>query len=729
MSNLPEAPAGRNPAVLAPNASDVLPAYLREMKRWTAWKYLPPKKPGAKPAKFPRSLTNDANTWRSLGDALKEAAGGGVGFMMLGANSLVGIDLDGCVDPTTGATTPFATALLAACQDTYAELSPSGKGVRLFALAPPDARIPEFLSATHGVECYVGKSSRFLTVTGNVLEGRAGKLAEIPAAALKMLAPLATAGTTNEVEIKLPVPLLERAADWKALFDKRLPYQKVKQEWQDYLERGDIPGARSEKSFGLACRLLECRYVADEVFAILLSAPGSWEAALDKRDQDVNRARALIWADIGRAQKIVRADTVDTQARVDSWSGLGLRTVLKAKRVTVERSQMNAMRILTDHEDWRGRIALDITSGRVLLDHKPLDDHRFFEMQEKVSNFVAWEPANMRQWWADVARAVAETNPINPREAELRAFRWDGVERLDTWFVDHVADEDDPLNRMLGRMWLLSCVARWVDPGCKVDTVLVLQGVEGARKNTFYEIVAGGADRVVACEGMEREDKLVLAKAWLAEMPEASIFRKADRNRLKGFITRPIDDFRPPYAANPGSWKRGFVLVSTSNSFELFNTDQDGLRRFWPVWVKSKIDYKWIEAHREQLLAEAVFCYDLGEQWWFEETPQALKERVEFAVESTALDEAVQRLVEQQVGKGGLSMVDAIAELNAILGQRPRDRDVSTALVKHGVRQRRSATSRFWLHPAWARPGANAEADIIPIRKTAKPGGVEEVLS
>jgi predicted P-loop ATPase len=709
-----------------------LPVLMREMKRWTTWKFIPPKKPGGKPGKFPRSLTNDHHTWRTFEDALHEAAShpGGIGFMMLGAHSLVGIDLDGCISET-GAPSPFAAALLAALPETYAELSPSGKGIRLFALAPPDAKVPEFLNNAHGVECYIGKSARFLTVTGQVLDSREGKLAELSAEALKMLAPLATgpASIVTEVEIKLPVPQIERAAEWKALFDSRLAYKHVKRDWQDYLERGDIPGARSEKSFGLACKLLESRYNAEEIFAILHSAPGSWEAALDKRDQDATRARALIWADIGRAQKIVRADETDMQARVDTWAGLGLRTVLKNKRVTVERSQMNAMRILTDHEDWRGRVALDITTGRVLLDLAPMDDGRFFELQEKVSNFVGWEPANMRQWWADAIRAVAEKNPINPREAELRALKWDGVERLDTWFTDHVADEDTPLDRKLGRMWLISCVARWMDPGCKVDTVLVLQGVEGARKNTFYEIIAGAADRVVAVEGMEREDKLVLAKAWIAEMPESHIFRKADRNRLKGFITRPIDDFRPPYAANPLSVKRGFVLVSTSNSYELFNNDQDGLRRFWPVWVRKVIDYKWVEQYREQLLAEAVLCYDLGEEWWFEETPKALKERVEFAVESTALDEAVQRLITAQVGKGGLSMVEVLVELGAILGVRPRDREVGTILMKHNVRPRRSNSCRFWLHPSWARPGVAGEADVIFLRTVKPAADVDEVVS
>jgi putative DNA primase/helicase len=369
--------------------------------------------------------------------------------------------------------------------------------------------------------------------------------------------------------------------------------------------------------------------------------------------------------------------------------------------VRPERSQQNAVRILAEHPEWRGRFALDITSGRVLLDSTALDDARFFEMQEKVSNYALWPPYANRQWWGDVVRAVGEKNPLNPREAELRALQWDGVERLDDWFVDHVAAEDCPLNRQLGRMWLLSMVARWANPGCKCDTVMVLQGVEGARKNTLLEVIAGAPDRVVAFEGMEREDKLQLAKAWIAELPEASIFKKADRLRLAGFLSRPIDDFRPPYAAASGSWKRGFVFAASSNFEELFQHDQNGLRRFWPCWVKPRIDYEWVAKFRDQLFAEAVLCYDLGETWWFDVTPQALLERVSYSMETTAVDEALMTLVVKQAGKGRLTLNEILFELGSTLGHRPRDRDVAAMLWKHGIRKSRASTHRGWAHPSW----------------------------
>lgn len=719
MTNVLDIPVARNP--------HVVPAYLRELKRWTAWTLVPPSSPGKKPAKKPLSLTNDSQTWRTFEQALLEASGrAGIGFQMMGAATLAGIDLDGCLDPTTGAVSAFAQSLLDALPDTYAEITPSGKGLRLFARLPEGARITEFLNRQHGVECYLGRSARFLTVTGNVLPGREGLLGELSINAARLLSQFASTGDVNEVEVRLPVPTVERLVNWREMLDARCPFSRLRKEWKEFLEQGDLPGVRSERTFAIACHLLKARYNAEEVFAFLIGSPGVWEAALDKRDQDVTRARALVWADIGRAQKVLRSEDTGLQERVDDWSALGLRTEVKGKRVMVQRSQMNMVRILTEHPEWKNRVALDVTTGRVLLDATPMDDVRFFEMQEKLCVYSGWEPTATRQWWSDAVRAVADANPVNPREQELRSLTWDGTQRLNTWFTEWVAADDDALNRDLGRKWLISCVARWLDPGCKCDTVLVLQGQEGARKNTFFEIVAGAVDRVVPIDGMEKEDKHVVAEAWIAEMPEAALFRRADRNRLKNFITQPFDKYRPPYAALPVVVKRAFVLVSTANPGHLFNADQDGLRRFWPVQVRDRIAYEKVREARAQLLAEAVLAYDLGEPWWFEETPAALRDRVLDAVEATALDEALGVLIERRRGQGGMSITEIALELGTILGYRPLDRHITPLLEKHHIRPRRSARARFWLHPSWARPGKAGEADVIPLHRVEKNSEPEE---
>lgn len=700
---------------LASNLTDVLPPTLCSLKRWTAWQLLEPK-PGKKPGKKPLSLTNDATTWKTLADATAAATDrAGVGFQMLGVTSIVGLDIDHCVNPD-GTFTPTATALLAALPDTYAEVTPSGTGLRLFASKPEGMDVPEFLSRDAGVECYVGLSARFLTVTGAVLPGREKLFAPLTQAALNLLAPLAAApgGGALDLEIQLAVPETPRTEDWPTIFDARRG--RLGKDLTRYLTHGDIPGARSEKTFAVACKMLSAHYTPQEAFIVLHSAPGSWEAALDKRDQDPTRAKELLWADIGRAQKIARAEAAEEEGKSNEWSALGLHTEIAAKTLRVVASQANAARILQGHSRWVGRLALDITTGLVMLDAEPLDDGRLFDLQERVSRFAGWPPTAGRQWWTDVLRAVAEKNPINPRAAWLRSLAWDGKPRLDTWLNDHVAADPDKLNALLGRKWLVSLVARWMDPGCKVDTVFILVGREGTKKTTFFEVMAGGSDRVVDLEGFTRDDKFVMARAWIVEMPEAHILKRSDANKLKAFLTKATDDYRVPYAAAPVTIRRGFVFVSTSNDPDLFQPGQDGLRRFWPVFVRdSKLDLEWLAANREQLLAEAVVAYDLGEEWWFNETPAELKQRQLDAVADTPVDDALDKLVAQQAGKGGLGLSDILNEVTAILGYRPNDRLVSSLLPRHGIVKKRSAAARFWWHKSWE----NGTDNVIDLKNHA----------
>ncbi|MGH9380857.1 MAG: DUF5906 domain-containing protein [Thermoanaerobaculia bacterium] len=94
---------------------------------------------------------------------------------MLG-EGLGGVDLDSCRNPDTGAIAPWAQELLDRF-GTYAEVSPSGTGVKLYALgAPaelPASVIPMDAAPINGkraaAECYV--NARYFAFTGRRLDG------------------------------------------------------------------------------------------------------------------------------------------------------------------------------------------------------------------------------------------------------------------------------------------------------------------------------------------------------------------------------------------------------------------------------------------------------------------------------------------------------------------------------------------------------------------------------
>jgi putative DNA primase/helicase len=88
----------------------------------------------------------------------------GIGIVLTKDKPLVGIDLDKCRDPETGQIESWALEEIRAL-NTYAEISPSGTGVRMFTFA----KLPDTGRKNGRVEVY--DSGRFLTVTEHHIEG------------------------------------------------------------------------------------------------------------------------------------------------------------------------------------------------------------------------------------------------------------------------------------------------------------------------------------------------------------------------------------------------------------------------------------------------------------------------------------------------------------------------------------------------------------------------------
>lgn len=91
----------------------------------------------------------------------------GVGFVFDGSDGIVGVDLDDCIDPSVGidSLAPEARKILEGVKG-YAEISPSGTGLKIFTRAD--------ISAAHvdhdkGLEVY--PRGRYFTVTGQVIGG------------------------------------------------------------------------------------------------------------------------------------------------------------------------------------------------------------------------------------------------------------------------------------------------------------------------------------------------------------------------------------------------------------------------------------------------------------------------------------------------------------------------------------------------------------------------------
>jgi hypothetical protein len=115
---------------------------------------------------------------------------GGIGYIFTPDNDIGGVDLDCCRDPKTGAvSTEWAQQLLAAFGPTYAEVSPSGTGIKLWAHGCPlvenrKKRMPGVATGGHNAPAMEAFSNRgFFTVTGNIVPGAPRTLAAAEQAA------------------------------------------------------------------------------------------------------------------------------------------------------------------------------------------------------------------------------------------------------------------------------------------------------------------------------------------------------------------------------------------------------------------------------------------------------------------------------------------------------------------------------------------------------------------
>ncbi len=188
----------------------------------------------------------------------------------------------------------------------------------------------------------------------------------------------------------------------------------------------------------------------------------------------------------------------------------------------------------------------------------------------------------------------------------MKILKWDGVPRDEKLLVDYAHAEDNPLNRAIGKLLLIAMARRILQPGCKYDYMVILQGPEGRLKSSFFKELAGedffeesltfGADAKKIMENT--------AGKWLAEIAELSGLNAKDIEHIKALITRTEDWARLAYGYFAESAPRQFVLVGTTND-EVFLRDAPGNRRYLPVGV-TDIDIEALRRDREQLFAEAV---------------------------------------------------------------------------------------------------------------------------
>ena len=280
----------------------------------------------------------------------------------------------------------------------------------------------------------------------------------------------------------------------------------------------------------------------------------------------------------------------------------------------------NVELILGNDERWSGVIAFSAFSSKIVKLRTPpygggtgdwgdIDDIR-------VMKWLA-QQYNLRVKASSVIEAVsvvAHDHAFHPVRNYLSQLEWDRVPRLDTWLNKVMGVAQSGYSAKVGKRWMISAVARVMRPGCKADSVMILEGGQGEGKSTAMSILGGDWFMDTPFALGDKDGFQAIRGKWIIELGELDSFNKAESTKAKQFFSASTDTYRESYGRRTNDVPRQCVFVGTTNQDEYLK-DATGNRRYWPV-ACTKVDLDLLRDMRDQLWAEAMFCYKADEIWW-----------------------------------------------------------------------------------------------------------------
>lgn len=314
----------------------------------------------------------------------------------------------------------------------------------------------------------------------------------------------------------------------------------------------------------------------------------------------------------------------------------------------------------------------------------------------------------------EAVEALARAHGFHPVRNYLNSLKWDGVARLDEWIFDYIGAPKNPYTMRVARWFLMGMVARVMEPGVKFDCCLVLEGTQGRRKSAMLRVLAGEWFGDTDLDLNNKDSMGSIRGKWLYEFAELDSIARAEATRQKSFLSRQIDEYRPPYGRRDIRSPRQLVFGGSTNVNWGWNKDETGGRRFWPIECAYDIDCDGLAAVRDQLFAEAYVMYKQGKRFWptSEEQkrifdPEQLKRH-----QSDSYVEILAAFVKQQVSD--FRMIDAVDFMKIDPARLTRDIQtrVGKSLIILGCKriEKRSNLIRFWYQPPGT-PGGTGDRD------------------
>lgn len=279
-------------------------------------------------------------------------------------------------------------------------------------------------------------------------------------------------------------------------------------------------------------------------------------------------------------------------------------------------SLLNIETILKNDEQFKDTIQYNEFTQKRMLNSKEYDDtsdsliKKFLE--QKYDIIASIENIN------HACNIIQLEHTFHPIKDYLCSLKWDGVNRIETIFIDFLGANDNLYTRKVAQITLISAIARIFDSGCKVDTVTCLVGRQGIGKSKFLRKLAINSawftDNIISFDGKEFYE--TIQGKWLVEIGEGTAFKKSLTETAKQKITQQEDIYRTPYERYPKTRPRQCIFIATTNNYD-FLKDETGNRRYYPIDcnpenITLSIDNDLTSEYVNQLWAEALTLYNNG---------------------------------------------------------------------------------------------------------------------
>ena len=323
-----------------------------------------------------------------------------------------------------------------------------------------------------------------------------------------------------------------------------------------------------------------------------------------------------------------------------SWTAL----LLRSNNGNLKVNTHNLLLILQNDPNYQGKIKYDLFSSQSIFVRgntvEAFTDSSVILLAGRLEGQYSWGGSVSPKNLDGIVDAVARQSPFHPIRDWLETLTWDGIDRIEHLFPDFYGSPDTPYIRSVGRNLMIGAVARVMRPGCKLDTMVILEGRQGLQKSTSLKVLFGDEYTMEVKESPESKDfNQTMRGKWCLEFADLDTFSRAEVNRLKAQLSTQTDTYRASFGRRSADYPRQSIFVGTTNE-DHYLRDPTGARRYWPVECRA-IDLEGLANAREQLFAEALHRYRNGTPWHVIDDPRQAEEMQEERYLSDAWEDYV----------------------------------------------------------------------------------------